>query len=116
VKYSENIGDNLRHNRLKRGLSQSQLGAKLPDLGTFVAICNVLKVSPSAMLSTGEKSAGKDPIAVELGRRGGEKGGVARAAKLTPQERSDIARMGGHARKGSRRKVKPDEAQTHLAS
>lgn len=35
---------------------------------------------------------GKDPGAVELGRRGGLKGGKARAAKLSPQERSEAAR------------------------
>jgi hypothetical protein len=35
---------------------------------------------------------GKDPAAVSLGRRGGLKGGMARAAKMTPEQRSDIAR------------------------
>lgn len=35
---------------------------------------------------------GKDPAAVSLGRRGGLKGGVARAAKLTPEERSAISK------------------------
>ncbi len=34
----------------------------------------------------------RDPLAVELGRRGGLKGGKARAAKLTPEQRSEIAR------------------------
>ena len=34
----------------------------------------------------------KDPRAVELGRLGGMKGGKARAAKLTPERRSEIAR------------------------
>lgn len=34
----------------------------------------------------------KDPAAVSLGRRGGLKGGPARAAKLTPEQRSEIAR------------------------
>jgi hypothetical protein len=40
----------------------------------------------------------KDPLAVELGRRGGKKGGAARAAKLTPQQRSEIARAAAAAR------------------
>lgn len=35
---------------------------------------------------------GKNPAAVALGRLGGLKGGRARADKLTPKERSDIAR------------------------
>src|SRR5579863_1831707 len=34
----------------------------------------------------------KDPAAVALGRRGGKKGGPARAAKLTPEQRSESAR------------------------
>jgi hypothetical protein len=34
----------------------------------------------------------KDPAAVSLGRRGGLKGGAARAKKLSPAERSEIAR------------------------
>jgi hypothetical protein len=39
-----------------------------------------------------EEKPAKDPAAVELGRRGGLKGGKARAEKLTPEQRSDIAR------------------------
>lgn len=34
----------------------------------------------------------KDPLAVELGRRGGLKGGKARAAKLSSKRRREIAR------------------------
>lgn len=34
---------------------------------------------------------GKNPAAVELGRLGGRKGGKARAAKLSPEERKRIA-------------------------
>ncbi len=40
----------------------------------------------------------KDPIAVALGRRGGLKGGKARAKKLTPKQRSDSARKAALAR------------------
>jgi hypothetical protein len=43
---------------------------------------------------------GKDPAAVELGRRGGLKGGRARAAKLTAEERSEAARKAALARWG----------------
>jgi len=42
--------------------------------------------------------AGKDPLAVELGRRGGLKGGPARASKLTPEQRQEIARRAAKAR------------------
>jgi hypothetical protein len=40
----------------------------------------------------------KDPAAVELGRRGGLKGGKARAKKLTPEQRSEIARKAAMSR------------------
>jgi hypothetical protein len=36
---------------------------------------------------------GKDPAAVSLGRRGGLKGGKARAQKLTAKQRTSIARL-----------------------
>lgn len=45
----------------------------------------------------------KDPAAVALGRKGGLKGGKARAAKLTAQQRSEIARKAAAARWGTRR-------------
>lgn len=41
---------------------------------------------------------GKNPAAVELGRQGGLKGGRARAAKLTPEQRSEIAKKAAAAR------------------
>ena len=41
---------------------------------------------------------GKDPAAVALGRKGGLKGGRARASKLTPEERSEAARKAAAAR------------------
>ncbi len=40
----------------------------------------------------------KNPAAVELGKLGGQKGGKARAAKLTPTQRSDFARRAARAR------------------
>jgi hypothetical protein len=44
------------------------------------------------------KAKKKNPAAVALGRKGGKKGGPARAAKLTPAQRSDIARKAVQAR------------------
>lgn len=41
---------------------------------------------------------GKNPFAVALGRRGGLKGGKARAAKLTSQQRSEIAQKAALSR------------------
>jgi hypothetical protein len=40
----------------------------------------------------------KNPAAVALGRRGGMKGGKARAEKLTPEERRRIAKKAAAAR------------------
>jgi len=40
----------------------------------------------------------KDPAAAALGRKGGKKGGPARAAKLTPKQRSESARKAVLAR------------------
>ena len=42
----------------------------------------------------------KDPAAVALGRKGGSKGGKARAAKLTPERRSEIAKKAAAVRWG----------------
>jgi len=42
----------------------------------------------------------KDQAAVSLGRKGGLKGGAARAAKMTPEQRAEIARKAAKARWG----------------
>lgn len=41
---------------------------------------------------------GKNPHAVALGRLGGQKGGKARAKKLTPEQRQEIARKAAEVR------------------
>jgi hypothetical protein len=54
---------------------------------------------------------GKDPAAVALGRKGGLKGGRARAATLSPEQRSSIAkhaaerRWAGHRSSGTSERV-----------
>lgn len=45
-----------------------------------------------------EPDEGKNPAAVALGRLGGKKGGKARAKKLSPERRSEIARKAATAR------------------
>jgi hypothetical protein len=45
-----------------------------------------------------QMSKPKNPHAVALGKLGGSKGGKIRAAKLTPKQRSDIARKAVLAR------------------
>jgi hypothetical protein len=54
-------------------------------------------------IATGEaedtpEDTGKDPAAVALGRKGGLKGGKARAAKMTPEQRSEAAKRAAQAR------------------
>jgi len=48
----------------------------------------------------------KDPAAVSLGRRGGLKSGPARMKKLTPEQRSEIARKAVQARWAKAKKKK----------
>ncbi|MEO5928996.1 MAG: hypothetical protein ABIR47_03600 [Candidatus Kapaibacterium sp.] len=48
--------------------------------------------APTAPTST------KNPAAVELGRLGGLKGGKARAAKMTPERRKEIAKKAAETR------------------
>ncbi len=57
-------------------------------------------------IATGEvedkaEEDGKNPAAVALGRLGGQKGGKARAMKLSPARRSEIARKAAKKRWGS---------------
>ena len=56
-----------------------------------------------SQITTGEAQeedpdAGKLPAAVELGRRGGLKGGAARAASLSDERRSEIAQKAAQTR------------------
>ena len=45
----------------------------------------------------------KNPAAVELGRLGGRKGGKARAEKLSPERRTEIAKKAAEARWAKKR-------------
>jgi hypothetical protein len=71
----------------KRPTDPNELGKLLVDLATGEAR---------------ESDDRKDPAAVALGRKGGLKGGRARAAKMTPEQRSDAARKAAAARWGKR--------------
>jgi hypothetical protein len=70
----------------KRPRDPNQLGKLIVDLATGEA-----EEAP-------ESDDGRDPAAVALGRKGGLKGGKARAAKMTPEERSESARKAAQAR------------------
>ena len=52
----------------------------------------------NAVVSDAEPKPEKNPAAVALGRLGGLKGGAARAAKLTSEQRVEIAKNAAKAR------------------
>lgn len=55
----------------------------------------------AAAIGEGERPfppAQKDPAAVTLGRKGGQKGGRVRAARLTPEQRQRVAKIAAQAR------------------
>jgi hypothetical protein len=79
---------------------------KTPDPASFA-----FGVMQHVVEATGDKldepqptsdQAGKDPAAVALGRKGGLKGGPARARKMTKKQRSEAAKKAARARWGKR--------------
>lgn len=60
----------------------------------FDAVQRIIELTEGGALTKG----GKDPLAVALGRRGGLKGGPARAQKLTGAERKASAQKAARAR------------------
>jgi hypothetical protein len=82
-------------NRLKRPRDPAQLAKLMID----IASGEVEDREPEPPLN------GKDAAAVRLGRRGGLKGGKARAATMTPEQRSAGARKAAMARWQSQKKT-----------
>ena len=52
----------------------------------------------------------KNPAAVALGRKGGKKGGKARASNLTPEQLAEIGRMGAAVRWAKQKQAKAQDA------
>jgi hypothetical protein len=69
----------------KRPRDPNQLAKVIADIAT-------------GAINDAPQDDGKDPAAVALGRRGGLKGGKARAARLTPEERKESAKRAARAR------------------
>jgi len=65
----------------------------------------LIRLRPAEYL-LGDMTKKKNPHAVALGRLGGSKGGKTRAANLTPEQRSEIARNAVLARWEKARKSK----------
>ena len=74
--------------RLKRPRDPAQLAKLMID----IASGEVEDREPTP------EEQGKDPAAVALGRKGGLKGGKARADSLSPKQRSEIAQKAAKAR------------------
>jgi len=62
-----------------------------------------------------EQSQDKNPAAVALGRLGGLRGGHARAAKLTKEQRSDIARRAVLVR-WERQRAERDKSEAEMST
>ena len=78
-----------RSSKPQRPRDANQLGKLIVDLSVGEA------EEPAAPLPD---DTGKDPAAVSLGRRGGLKGGKARAKALSPTRRKQIAKAAARAR------------------
>lgn len=74
-----------RSSKPKRPRDANQLAKRVVDLSTGEA-------------EEEDPDEGKDPAAVALGRKGGLKGGKARAAKLSKKRRTEIAKKAAAAR------------------
>jgi hypothetical protein len=72
----------------KRPRDLNQWAKRMVDIATGAA--NDREPTP--------EEQGKDPAAVSLGRRGGLKGGKARAESMTPERRAEIAKQAAEAR------------------
>ena len=59
---------------------------------------SIVDEATSEASSPADPDEGKNPAAVELGRKGGLKGGRARAERMTAEERSESARRAALAR------------------
>lgn len=72
----------------KRPRDPNQLAKLMVD----IASSEVANIEPTAA------EQGKNPAAVALGQKGGKKGGKARWANLTPEQRSEAAMLAAQAR------------------
>ena len=70
-------------NGQKRPADSNQLSKMIADLATV----NVF-----------EPTNPRDSAKADLGRKGGAKGGIVRAARLTPEQRSEVAKLAAQAR------------------
>jgi hypothetical protein len=89
--YNAGMANRSSSNKRPRPRDVNQLAHSIVEEATGQA-------APAPAVVPAEGESQKDPAAVSLGRRGGLKGGPARAKKLTAEERSRISRSGALAR------------------
>ena len=77
-----------------------------PDLNQLAA--RIVAEATGQAPKTPDPDAGKDPKAIKRGKAGGAKGGPARASKLPPSVRAEIARKAAAARWA--KQTKPGES------
>jgi len=75
---------------------RSSSSKRAPDTNERAA--NVVAAATGQPRRAKKSTKRKNPAAVALGRLGGAKGGKARSAALTPEQRSEIARKAAAAR------------------
>jgi hypothetical protein len=85
-----------RHVRFMPDRSRKSLGKDASQLAKSIVDRATEEVAPEAVEEAKPKK--KDPAAVALGRRGGLKGGKARAQALSPEQRAAIARRAALSR------------------
>jgi len=71
------------------------------DINTVAS--QIVELTTGQPAKTAEAKPEKNPAAVALGRLGGLKGGKARAERLSPERRKEIARKAAEARWGKKK-------------
>ena len=71
--------------------------SKLPKDSNQRAVM-IAQIATGEIEQAKEEDSGKNPAAVALGKLGGKKGGTARAAALTPEQRKEIAKKAAEKR------------------
>lgn len=79
-------------------MAKGPSGERRPDDPAAAAVAAIQIATGDRDEEFSEKAHVKDPAAVSLGRKGGLKGGRARAEKLSPDRRKEIARLAAKAR------------------
>ncbi len=72
--------------------------AKIPKYADLNQLAYAIVQAATDENPVEEPETGKNPAAVALGRLGGKKGGKVRAERLTPEQRSEIAKKAAKAR------------------